>query len=276
MSYITNPSPPVANQTFTLTWTDNKAHMIAPVYITIYVTWGVSAGTYTQQTNNVINGKQATVSFSVPAHSYGVYVQDSTSYPNQYRAGGNDFTVTTVTTVTTDTTSCFVEGSQILCVVNNEEEYIKIEDLKIGDSVKTYNNSPKKISYLLKKPFKNDKSYSQICKLSNYPNKTKDLFLTGGHSILVDELTEDQKEKTEKVWKGTRKIDDKYLLLTFIDENAEKIDDEQEYNVYHLALENDDENGQYGIYANGILTESMSISYYLNVTNSLVVSDYIL
>jgi hypothetical protein len=267
MSYTTNPTVPSADLSFNLTWDtgDIILYPLLPPYVSLILT--PLEGTPFELTEEIFSRTQ-TVTFTIPANSL---------IPSTYSVEVmNPETTYFVTSNVPLTVTCFVEGSEILCVVNDEEEYIKVEDLKIGDLVKTYNNTPKKISYILKKQFKNDKSYSQICKLSNYPNQTKDLFLTGGHSILVDELTEDQKEKTEKVWKETRKIDDKYLLLAFIDENAEKIDDEEEYNVYHLALENEDKNGKYGIYANGILTESMSLDCYLKVTNSLVVSDYIL
>jgi hypothetical protein len=263
MSYTTSPAPVPANTAFTLTW-NSGITLNAPanqVMLTLIPSGGGSSFEFFG-----VSGAEGTflTTFNVSALPYNTYFVNVDSGLDGYSVNGPNLT------------NCFVEGSEILCVINNEEEYVKIEDLKIGDSVKTYNNSPKKISYILKNTFKNDKSYSQICKLSNYPNQTKDLFLTGGHSILVDELTQEQKEKTEKVWGQPRKIDDKYLLLAFIDENAEKIEDEKEYNVYHIALENEDKHGQYGIYVNGILSETMSLDCYLTVTNSLVVSEYIL
>lgn len=266
MSYTTVPNPPVTTG-FTLTWNTGGQVLNANpsnVNIQFFNPSSPFPPVYSGFGSSGANGTTS-VTFNIPSLPYNTYDVIVFSTSDGYNSGAP-----------VQLTNCFVEGSEILCVINNEEEYVKVEDLKIGDLVKTYNNSPKKISYILKNTFKNDKSYSQICKLSNYPNQTKDLFLTGGHSILVDELTQEQKEKTEKVWDQPRKIDDKYLLLAFIDENAEKIDDEQEYNVYHIALENEDKHGQYGIYANGILSETMSLDCYLTVTNSLVISEYIL
>jgi hypothetical protein len=122
----------------------------------------------------------------------------------------------------------------------------------------------------MKKKFTNNKSYSQICKLSDYPNQTKDLYLTGGHSILVDKLTEKQKHKTHNIWKNLEKIENKFKLLCFIDERTKKVEDNKDYNVYHIVLDNNDINGQYVIYANGILTETMSINWYYKSTTLIV------
>jgi hypothetical protein len=160
---------------------------------------------------------------------------------------------------------CFCEGTEILCFYNNEEQYIKIQHLKIGDFVKIYNGEPKKIIKYYQSRYKNDRTYHQICRLSNYENQTKDLYLTGGHSILVDNLTKTEKKETLKYWNNLMQIEDKYLLLCCVNENAKKINDSNIYNIYHLVLENEDRNGQYGIYANGILTETMSLDCYEDV-----------
>ena len=65
------------------------------------------------------------------------------------------------------------------------------------------------------------------------------------------------------------KIKDKYLLLSCVNENAKKINDSNIYTIYHIVLENDDIYGQYGIYANGILTESMSIDCYESIEKKI-------
>jgi hypothetical protein len=85
----------------------------------------------------------------------------------------------------------------------------------------------------------------------------EDLIITGAHSILVDKLTENQEKYIKSI--GDRlKIDDKYLLLSCTSSDFKKIEDNNLYTYYHFTLENDDENKQYGVYANGILTESQS------------------
>ena len=164
------------------------------------------------------------------------------------------------------TITCFVKGTKILC----KHGYTNIEDIKINDEVKTLKNGFKKVVKTIKYTFKNDKSISQIHKIKSYDKHHEDLLITGGHSLLVDELTPNQIKKTNEIWNELKKIDDKYLLLATVSD-YEKIDDENEYELYHIILENTDTIGQYGIYANGILTESMSISCYDNITKNCVV-----
>jgi hypothetical protein len=51
--------------------------------------------------------------------------------------------------IATDITSCFNEGTKILCLNDKlEEEYIPIENLKKGDSVKTYLHGYRKIDLI--------------------------------------------------------------------------------------------------------------------------------
>ena len=84
---------------------------------------------------------------------------------------------------------------------------------------------------------------------------------------MVDELTTDQllEYKIRKVWKhGTPlKIDDKYLLLAAMDDRFQRIEDKELYTYYHIVLENDgDDDQRYGIWANGLLTETISVNQY--------------
>ena len=81
-----------------------------------------------------------------------------------------------------------------------------------------------------------------------------DLLVTGRHSMLVDDWSNHYCEnRRSEVSKG--KIDDKYVLGAaysnlFKEEKQKKI-----YNIYHLEI--DGENQRYGIYANGVLAESL-------------------
>jgi hypothetical protein len=90
----------------------------------------------------------------------------------------------------------------------------------------------------------------------------EDLIVTGGHAILVDDLGE-YEEKNEELL-GDIKIDDKYLLLCSLSDKFEKIVDNEIYEYYHLSLENDNNNDRrFGIWANGILTETVSKNQFL-------------
>lgn len=157
--------------------------------------------------------------------------------------------------------SCFEENTIIL----TPSGYVKIKDLKIGDLVEIYtsdpNNKYKKIIHLFKSAIKNNLS-NERTKDSMYI--MDDLELTGGHSVLVDKLTSKEEELMSKYWPIMQKINDKYLLLTFANNNFIKKIDNKIYNVYQLVLESDNNKEAYGVYAgnNNILCETMCLEYY--------------
>jgi lipopolysaccharide export LptBFGC system permease protein LptF len=147
--------------------------------------------------------------------------------------------------------SFFLENTKIQTIDSNNNIIEKpIQELQIGDKIRVYNFDNKKIKYLLKIKYENKNNKSSVYQMYKIKNENKfnrELFLTGGHSILVDELTDDQKKKTNQL----KKIQEKYLLLTFINENAIQVDVSDRKYVYHIVLENQDKNQQFGIYANG-------------------------
>lgn len=275
-TYTTTPAP--NSSSFSLTWTDNNGFDFPT---SVFVQFTNFTVTYYLYFNSVLVASRGgtgtnSITFSninnIVAGTYTVSVIGQ--YNNYYE------TVTNYNEIaTTNLFVCFVEGTEILCINDQgEEEYIKVEDMKPGMMVKTHIHGAKKLIAVDKREYKNDKSISQICKISGLPGQTKDLFLTGGHSILVDKLTDEQREKSHPYNSLERKIDGMELLLSHINENAEKLDDEETRNVYHIVLENDDEKGQYGVYANGVLAESMSIDCYNDINAILRVrpSNYIL
>ena len=95
----------------------------------------------------------------------------------------------------------------------------------------------------------------------------EDLIITGGHSILVDDLSEEEMEESKKYFGSVLLLDDKYKLLACIDKNATIYDKKGIYDIYHLALESDDEEKSFGIYANGMLVESCSLKYLKEQSN---------
>jgi len=79
-------------------------------------------------------------------------------------------------------------------------------------------------------------------------------YLGSGHSILVDNLTENENRLNPDF-----KIGNKIRLLTFVNEKAIPINDDFRYEMYHLSTGEEE-----GIYANGILTESFNLSILKN------------
>jgi hypothetical protein len=150
--------------------------------------------------------------------------------------------------------SCFNTGTSILCILENEEEInIKVEDLKVGMNVKSYLHGSRKIKILCKGVLKTNISEIRSCM---YRMKETGLILTGGHAILVNELSPSEEDETIENW-DIKYIDDKVLLMAAYSDKFEKQIDELEYTYYHFCLENDgDELMRYGVYAEGVLVET--------------------
>jgi hypothetical protein len=156
---------------------------------------------------------------------------------------------------------CFLEGTQILC----ENGSVPIEELKVGNLVKTLNGY-KAVVGINKNTLVNPGTEERtVNRLYSYDDK---LYVTGAHSVLVDSLTQEQKEKTAKHL-GLMFIEDvekvfvaesKCKLMAYLDTRAKPWASEGLYTIWHIALESVNENANYGIYANGYLVESCSIN----------------
>jgi hypothetical protein len=165
---------------------------------------------------------------------------------------------------------CFNEGTKILTLNKNfEEEYVCIEKLRKGDIVKSYKHGYRKIDLIGKNPMFNNPDFFGDCmyimKKNTDNDLIEDLIVTGGHSILVNELTHDEKIKCEQIFSKTLVIDDKYLLNCSVSNDFEKINNKDLYIYFHLTLENNGDNDErFGIWANGILTETPSKNQFIN------------
>jgi hypothetical protein len=156
------------------------------------------------------------------------------------------------------TVSCFSENTQILCM---NDKYVPIKELTKHSFIKTLDGSYIRVKYILKGCLTNG---SPILTHNMYKMKNSNLMITGGHSILVDELTDTQKELQKQFWgDAVYKINDKFLLLSCCSEQFEKVEDTNEYIYYHIVLENNDPEKHFGIWADGVLTESISEKVYL-------------
>jgi len=160
--------------------------------------------------------------------------------------------------------NCFLENTQILCFVDNREIYVPIQDIQQGYLVKTYLHGYKKVEIIARGTIYNKGDDSRIkdrlfkYRKEDYPELIEDLIVTGGHSSLVDILTESQEKATNEFWKVPIKTDDKFRLLALVDENTVPYEKMGVFPIYHFSLENDDELANYGIYANGLLLETCS------------------
>ena len=236
-------------ETNTLNWTN-------PGYIfSNGDTYTVSIDTYTSPAISGTNN--SAITFSNVDLSSTVSIQPENNYNIAVKSTSAEYNVVSGTQVSI---SCYVKGTKIV-VKNSQgnEEYCKIEDLKVGDTLKTYKDGDKKIKYISYRKYKNNKNdLHQIYKIN------PELYLTGGHSILVDKLTPEQEQAMRSYF--YKQIHDKYLLLSAFVPFAEAVHNEEEFELFHVVLENEDRHGQYGIYIkNGesnILGETMSIDWY--------------
>jgi hypothetical protein len=175
---------------------------------------------------------------------------------------------------TTQSFICFKEGSKIL----TNKGYVAIEDLRKGDLVKTLLNDYVPVDMIgnmdIHHPAKKERIKDQLYKCTNdrYPEIFEDLVITGCHSILVDEFaSEEQREKTIELTNYTYCTDSKYRLPACVDSRASVYETHGNYKIYHLALENDDYYMNYGIYANGLLVETCSKRYLIELSDMTLI-----
>jgi hypothetical protein len=186
----------------------------------------------------------------------------------QFRTAGID-----AATLNDNGITCFLQGSKIL----TKDGYIPIEHLRKGDLIKTYKHGFVPLEIIGKSiMFNPNNKLRCIKRLFKYTNDVhteiiEELVITGGHSVLVEELTQSQIERTieytNKEWLQKNVIDDKQSLLAVLDERSEPYDEEGIFVIWHLALENENDLGRYGIYANGLLVETCCKDYLLNHSN---------
>lgn len=176
------------------------------------------------------------------------------------------------------TIPCFLEGSKVLCLVDGKEDYVPVENLRKGTLVKTSRDGYKKVELVAKgeivNPGTDERTEGRlyICRKEVYPDLEEDLILTGCHSLLVSELTPEQREKTIKSLGRIFVTDGKYRLMAAIDERAEPWLNEGKHTIWHFALENADENMNYGVFAKGgLLVETCSLKFIKTKANMSLV-----
>jgi len=162
---------------------------------------------------------------------------------------------------------CFLENTKIF----TNRGYIPIEKIKIGDFIKTLNNDMVPVYGIANKNIFHEASPVHI-KDQLYILKGKhnyeDLIITGTHSLLVNNFpSEEIKEQTQDLLGRIYLTDNMYRLPACLNPLFNVYPVSGNYRVYHVALENEDYYGNYGIWANGVLTESCSkriVDKYMN------------
>jgi hypothetical protein len=174
--------------------------------------------------------------------------------------------------------TCFKSDTLILCLIDDVEKYILVQDIHPNSLVKTYKHGFKKVDIICKSVMQNlgtderIKEHLYKCPMHNYPELIEDLYITGAHSILVDSITDEQYKKTEEMFGHLYLTDDKVRLMTYLDDRALPYNDCNKFEIWHFALENDDYYGNYGIYANGLLVETASKRWMLEYADMEIVT----
>ena len=166
--------------------------------------------------------------------------------------------------------SCFAKNTKIL-LSNNKEELV--QNLKIDDIVKT-TEGDKKIIHIYSNFVTDLKEFKKIPKdelRHNVPNE--DLLLSRGHAIFIEGDFSNYKKKLnykKTYYKNAFKINnlgrllvsDCNLFTSIKKKDVQNILDGDKLYYYHFVLESDNNEQQYAVYSNGMLSESMNIGYY--------------
>lgn len=185
------------------------------------------------------------------AYNDSVATSANTIVPYEYSRTVNVVSITYAANVV-----CFLEGTEILTA----RGYVKIEELNKTDQVFTCKSGFQKIYKVGREKMTNvgveDRIKNQLYVFEKEEFKlTKDLILTGCHSILVDSLTEKEREETKRILLDIRVTEGKYRLPACLEKRT-KVYPKGKYMIYQIALENPNELWNYGIYANGLLVET--------------------
>jgi hypothetical protein len=158
---------------------------------------------------------------------------------------------------------CFGKGTLIQC----EGGSVPVEELKVGMKVKTLKHGYRAVTLMGTSTIRNRADSERVReRLYVYPKEN--LVLTGGHSVLLDDVSGDQLNRIKKSFGGVFFTEGKIRLAAMDDETAEPYLAKGTFPIYNFVLEASNENTNYGVYANGKLVES-SFPYWVKKMNAL-------
>lgn len=197
------------------------------------------------------------------------YMTQGGTASGQTNTGGQDIVVFKLSQED-EQPPCFNHGTKILCSLNNRDEYIPVQEITQGVMVKTYRHGYRRVEMCGSGSFVNDvdKWENSMYIMKKSGPMTDDLIVTGGHSILIDHPPMDKEEiELQRKYCGDVifSIDNMYMIMASVSKQFTQIKNTNLYTYYHLVLEDDGEdNRHYGIWANGVLTESQSRKGFMN------------
>jgi hypothetical protein len=146
---------------------------------------------------------------------------------------------------------CFGKGTLIQC----EGGSVPVEELKVGMKVKTLKHGYKAVTLMGTSTIHNRADSERVReRLYIYPKEN--LILTGGHSVLLDDVSGDQLNRIKRSFGGVFFTEGKLRLMAMDDETAIPYLAKGVFPIYNFVLEAPNEHTNYGVFANGKLVES--------------------
>lgn len=148
--------------------------------------------------------------------------------------------------------SCFTKNTKI----TTADGEVAIQNIRMGTLIPTLSSGLKEVVEI---GVRNIKTFPDIEDVGLQIYRYEDgLRVTGKHSVLVDELTEEQQEIIPSIIGSLKRTEGKWLLPACIDPYAEQMEASGMFTVYHLVLENEDDDANYGIVAHNTWVETCS------------------
>lgn len=165
--------------------------------------------------------------------------------------------------------SCYNKGSKVLCLINEIEVYIPIENITKHTLVKTLKHGYVPTELIGRKKFINNYNNEDLTQIL-YKSKINDLIISGGHYVLVEKLPEIL--PNHPFYESKIKVEDDFVILACHSTDFEKLEINGVFELYHIILNKNllkdptstqnDEIIQYGIYVNDFLSESTSMEHF--------------
>jgi len=134
--------------------------------------------------------------------------------------------------------------------------YVSIQYIKIGTLIPTLASGNKRVVGIGIKTYKiSDEIITPSLKIYKYPSGLR---VTGKQTILVDCLSEDQRDEVISLLGELKQVEGRWVLPAFIDPKASELPLTGLISVYHLVLENEDDDGTYGVLSHGKWIETCS------------------
>jgi hypothetical protein len=183
---------------------------------------------------------------------YGLNARNNLTYAFRWQIDGDTYIPPSI---------CFHEDTNIL----TDKGYVAISKLRPGDKVHTASSGFQPIVKIGYMQFLNPGGDALVQKrLFVYPKQGKvfeDLIVTGNHSVLVKAFHEEERSRILEVLGTIYKTEGYIRLPAYADQRSRPYAKKGLYKVYNFALLHANTQANYGIYANGLLTECTNLQH---------------